>query len=134
MKTTEHTTRRRTAHHNALETLRAPTCKANGLSLWRKLRRLENIANGGATAYCNGEIYTHGAALYNFRRDETAWHRFSSFIRNQVGAIFGHIPEGFFVNGDPRGHALKLDSEQVTIPEGMETDWGRDGILAAEID
>ena len=135
MKTaSEHITRRRLAHHRALETLKSPACKLSGLQIWRKLRQIEKVAHDGATAYCNGEAVFHQGQAFNFRRDETAWHRFSAYIRTQVGSVLGQIPAGFFLNGDARGHALKLDSETVTIPEGMETDWGRDGILAAEID
>ena len=58
----------------------------------------------------------------------------------KIAKIFGGtIPEGVFINSDPRGHALKLDCGDagqpgVTIPEGMEKDWGGNGILAAEID
>jgi len=135
MKTTpEHITQRRLAHHAALETLKAPACNLSGLQIWRKLRQIEKIAHDGATAYCNGEAVFHQGQAFNFRRDETAWERFTALIRAQAGEVLGQIPTGFYVNGDARGHALKLDSETVTIPEGMETDWGRDGILAAEID
>lgn len=111
--------RRRENHHKALESL-AVNGKS-GLKLWRKLRRIEKRANSFATAYCNGSI------------DSDDWDVFRQEFEESVEDTFGQLPQGFFVNSDPRGYALKLDNEQVQIPQGMETDWGGYGILAAEI-
>lgn len=119
---------RREAHQRALETLHAMPDKANGLKMWRALRKLETLANAHATYYCNGR---NGSG---FEYGAENWENFLTLLMPQVEKIFGHVPKGFFVNGDARGHALKLDSEKVKIPDGMETDWGRDGILAAMID
>lgn len=129
-----HIAARRAAHHAALETLRHPSCTTPGLKLWRACVRLERIAHAGATAWCNGETVNAFGTRYNFRTEETAWERFTKSCRDVIAGIFGHAPTGVFINGDARGHALKLDFEKVKIPEGMETDWGGDGILAAEID
>lgn len=71
---------------------------------------------------------------YDFRSDENAWDRVSRDATVCVRNVFGRIPDGFFVNGDARGCALKLDPDKTPIPEGMHTDWGRNGILAAQID
>ena len=62
------------------------------------------------------------------------WEAIKDQARNRIASAFGgRIPEGVFINSDPRGHALKLDNEKVEIPQGMEKDWGGYGILAAEI-
>lgn len=139
MKTTESAMQARTAHHRALETLRAPSCQLSGLQLWRKLVNLERLCHAGATAYCNGENIRlvwplFGPRDYDFRTDGyRAWEQLSSVARDCVRNVFGHIPQGFFLNGDARGHTLKLDPDKVAIPQGMQTDWGRNGILAAQI-
>jgi hypothetical protein len=122
MKTQEHVIRWRENHHKALETLRAPGVTTNGLDLWRKLCRVESAAHLVATHYCNGAV------------DGDHWEMIKEDTRAKVARIFGKLPDGFFVNGDPRGYALKLDNEKVTIPEGMHKDWGGYGILAPIID
>ncbi len=132
-------TRDRIAHHRALETLRDPSCSKSGIQIWRKLCELERLAHAGATAHCNGESIhlswpLFGTRAYDFRSDENAWDNLASVVKDCVRNIFGHVPAGFFVNGDARGYALKLDPEEVTIPQGMHTDMGSNGILAARID
>lgn len=113
-------TMERQAHHNALATLSTDP-KADGLKLWRKLRRIEGQAHKMATDYCNGDCTGEqwDAAKYKFT--------------HEVFKAFGQLPAGFFVNGDARGYALKLDPDDCTVPKGMHTDWGRYGILAPEI-
>lgn len=52
----------------------------------------------------------------------------------ELARIFGGtVPAGVYINGDPRGHMLKLDGDEVVVPEGMQRDWVYNGILAAEI-
>lgn len=131
--------RERMAHHRALETLRAPHCNKSGIQLWRKLCEIERLTHAGATAYCNGENIRlswplFGPRDYDFRTDQNAWENLRKVAKDCVRNIFGHVPTGFFVNGDARGYALKLDPDAVTISQGMHTDWGRNGILAARID
>jgi len=132
--------RERIAHHRALESLRAPSCSKSGIQIWRKLIEIERLAHIGATAWCNREDNVHlswplfGVRCYNFHSDENAWDSLKSVVTDCVRNIFGQVPDGFFVNGDARGYALKLDPDSVTIPQGMHTDWGRNGILAAMID
>jgi len=121
-KTPDHVTKWRENHHKALETLRAPGCKLTGLQLWRKLTHIERAANEAATKYCNGEI------------DQETFDAIKEGAEKQVKKTFGQLPTGFFVNGDPRGYALKLDDEKTTIPEGIHKDWGGYGILAAVIE
>lgn len=132
------TERFRAQHHRALETLRAESCTLSGIQLWRKCVQLEKLAHAGATASCNGENIRivwplFGPRDYDFRSDENAWDNLRKVATDCVRNIFGQVPVGFFVNGDARGYALKLDPDKTTIPAGMHTDWGRNGILAAEI-
>jgi hypothetical protein len=131
--------RARIAHHRALETLRAPECSLSGIQIWRKLCEIERLAHAGAEAYCNGENIRlvwplFGPRDYDFRTDENAWDSLTSVAKDCVRRVLGCVPSGFFVNGDARGYALKLDPDSATIPQGMHTDWGRNGILAARID
>ncbi len=130
---------RRKAHNAALSRLHASPLgdgedhETRGLKMWRKLRRIEAVAHDAATAQCNGEAYNGQPC-----RDEIQWQEFKGAIAARVASVFGfthlHPPKGFFLNSDPRGYALKLDPEKCTVPDGMQTDWGGNGILAAEID
>lgn len=136
---------RRKAHHRALSMLHASPIagydgydktelhEARGLKMWRKLRTLEQSAHRGAEAYCNGDSIHFAGTKYDFRSEEDAWGRFVSTIQDLAKSVFGEIPDGFYVNGDARGMALCLDAEKVKIPDGMATNWGGDGLLAADI-
>lgn len=125
MKTNEHTIKARLAHHKALEALaRQVGCNVPGLTLWRKLSRLERSVHLACEQYSSDPAF-----------GVDRWEAIKADATKQLAAIFGGtIPTGIFINGDPRGHSLKLDAEQVTVPEGMSKDWGSDGILAAEIE
>lgn len=127
---------RRLRHHAALLALANsinPENNLSGLQLWRKLHRLEVMSRNAATAQCNGESY--GGQPY---RDENEWETFKNGIREKVAAVFGgKLPPALYVNGDPRGHAIKLGSgngEKTATPFALEQDWGRNQILAPEID
>lgn len=121
MKTTAFTVKAREAHHAALKSLAHPKITKTGLKLWQQLRRIECAAHKSAEDYCNGVI------------DCDQWEIEQTKAIRLVVNCLGREPEGVFVNGDPRGYALKLDPEKTTVPHGMETDWGGYGILAAVI-
>jgi hypothetical protein len=137
----ERLTNRRNLHHAALASLSTKK-DANGLSIWRKLRKLEKEAHDAATAQCNGRAY----GSQPFRPDhlpdgsegteerETPWETYAETVRARVAAIFGKLPDGFSYNQDPRGYALKIRPERAKVPEGMQTDWAGNGCLASEID
>lgn len=137
MKTAQHVIESRNRHHSALASLtQNPT--QSGLSLWRKLRKVEGLASRGATAYCNGErlevTNASGTRSYDFRSNENAWEAFvTREIIPAVRRILGRLPDGFFVNGDPRGYSLKIDNDKTAVPAGLHADWGGYGILAPEI-
>jgi hypothetical protein len=138
MKTTADTVLRRNAHLAALVNLHAFPAKAEGMKMFRQLRRLEAEANRAACAQCNGDAFECQPFRPNWHSDgsegtegnPTAWEIYASTIYNRVSKIFGgKLPDGFFYNQDPRGYSLKLKK----CPAGMESDWGGFGILAAEI-
>lgn len=127
--TAERLERARSRHWAALETLAQQVgCKTQGLTLWRKLRRLENKVYACCERYSNEGSY--GIAR---------WESDKESAKHELKEIFGgKIPTGVYINSDPRGSMLKLDAGDATkpgvkIPDGMVTDWGGDGILAAEI-
>jgi len=102
--------RRRVNHHKALETIAGNGVP--GLTLWRQLTRLENWLTPYSVQHCNGDI------------DGDQWEIIKEQGRVKLAKIFGgSIPNGVFINSDPRGHALKLDCDKVTIPAGMDRDW-----------
>lgn len=119
----------RIAHHNALLSLYRLNKPTTGLAIWRKLCRIERDAHNATTAQCNGAGY-NGQPF----REEEEWEAFKRQIRSKVLNIFGTVPQGFFVNGDARGYALKIDPDNGTVPAGMHADWGQNGILAAQIE
>ena len=135
------------AHYATCERLAValgmPAAKVDGKKISVALLKLEHDAHAGSTAYCNGEkttvCYKTITKVFDFRADENAWDCFSNYINSAVRAVFGGVLiPAFFVNGDPRGYALKIDNEK---PEGralieavkMHTDWGGYGILSPEI-
>ena len=98
-------------HYNALLELGL----LSQFSALMKLVKLERKAHRAAENWCNLENF-------NYESVETR-------IEKQVKELFrGKLPQGFFINSDPRGYALKIESE--FTPEGLQTDWGGYGLLA----
>ena len=118
-----------TRHCHELEALGAE----DGVEAYNKLLSLENRAHKVAEDDCN------------FGMEEEVYEKRMDKIRDAVSKIFGKLPMGFFINGDPRGYALKIKEEQnrifVNSEDGINhdkkviscTDWGGYGILAPEI-
>ena len=121
--------RMRARHHNALEKLARiinPNASKTGVQLWRALNRVEKKAHRAATAYCNGEICCED------------FHAAQGNAAASVEKIFGRLPNRFVVNSDPRGYALKLESDDTSgnlaFPQlELERDWGNNQILAPEV-
>lgn len=84
----------------------------------RKLKRVEKLAHQIGLDACNVGI-----------TDEDRQRR-ENHVEKRVIELFGKLPEGFLINGDPRGYALKIDPEKRV--EGLESDWGGYGILCPE--
>lgn len=135
-------------HYAALVRL-AEACgvaKADGKKLSVALLKIERIAHAGAEAYCNGDVYRclgkYGSGHFNFNADENAWGRFSEMIEREVQILFVKLPPFFYVNGDPRGYALKIRGAEAGNDYGRDliqktnlmTDWGGNGLLAPQID
>ena len=93
-----------------INALSYPDCK--------EILHLEAKAHKWAEDECNREV------------SEAVQTRRSNIINRDILRIFGFMPEGFFVNGDPRGCALKIKE---THAEGMVRDWGGYGMLAETI-
>lgn len=122
------------AHYRRCEELAMLTSgkKLAGDMVSLELFKLEKVAHAGATAWCNGECFEAWGRKFDFRSDETASERFTAKVREGVARILGAVPEGFFFNGDARGHALKIEAGN-SMPEGWPTDWGQDYILSPDI-
>lgn len=114
-------------HVNALAKLLSTSNHEVAMRAYKRLRRVEMEAERAAVAYCS---------IPNFD-----WEKARENVEWKVKKIFGgKLPPGFFVNGDPRGYALKIDAGQSYeseyhpeyIPEGLHRDWGGYGILAPE--
>lgn len=124
MRTRDIIDKRRAAHHATLGTLIGGDAAA-GLKLWRRLLRIERRLDPIREHYSNG---TGGIG-------QDQWYAAKEKARAEIIKLFGGtLPDGLYINGDPRGHVLKLDSDKCTVPEGMERDWGGNGILAIIID
>lgn len=91
----------------------------HGYDMYLRLRSIEKEATRLTTAECNGET------------TEQASERKRASIENRIKEVFGgKLPTGFFINGDPRGYALKI-KELHTKPDFYK-DFGGYGILAPE--
>jgi len=101
------------------------------INLCKKLRRLENQAHRITTQLCNG-FYEQEAELFKIEEKLKALldpHQ-NVLIKKQINAIF--------INHDPRGYSLKLDTETIKYFEELgeefpHRDWGGYGILAPDL-
>jgi hypothetical protein len=130
MKTTKKEQRAQelTAHYERLgklfeqqggKTATGKTLTGKKLSL--ELFKLEQQAHKAAEDYCNGVIQLE------------VWDRITTSIETQVFILMPSL-KGFFINGDPRGYALKIKTETM-LKENypLTRDWGGYGILSPEI-
>lgn len=98
-----------------------PNGKKLSLALWK----LEQLAHKGAEDLCNGII------------EQDQWEKLSEDVTAKVQSLFSGRLEGFFVNGDPRGYALKIDDSVVRekyADINLHRDMGGYGILSPEIE
>jgi hypothetical protein len=86
-----------------------------GETIYKQLLRVERKSHKLAERRCNDPTMTE-------EREERLEKRYAK----EVTEILGYLPTGFFINGDPRGYALKIDGESVI----SYTDWGGYHILA----
>jgi len=104
------------AHYERLEKLTGKDGKKMSLKLWK----LETEAHKIITKECNGEATEHDSA----RLEK---------ILTEVKELLPNV-EGIFINGDPRGYALKVDDQVMRSKKyDLTQDWGGYGILSPEI-
>jgi hypothetical protein len=83
------------------------------------LRRIEKREHRFAEAYCNGDVTL----------TDEEWEARDANTKRQIAKILGYQPIGLFINGDPRGYALKVQSENAgDLPQ----DWGGYGLIAPD--
>jgi len=93
--------------------------------LYKELKRLEDRAHKLAEDYCNGHVDSDG---WEAKRDK---------IRDKLNTLLnpGDVP--VFLNGDPRGYALKIEDEwmreALSSGKKLQTDWGGYGLLAPDL-
>ena len=116
-------------HGRNVQNIFRNTSKMDPVQLCRKLRRIELDAEKIGLAMCNDSTYTTDDA-----DDDTqdVMHALSRLLGFEPGKK-GSVP--VFINRDPRGYALKIDSEYVKAHDlDIHRDMGGYGILAPEID
>lgn len=101
-----------------------PASKALGpVELYKRLHRIEAEAHSFAEKCCNVEV------------SDAKQERKDASILKRLDEILGFKAVGvpIFVNGDPRGYALKID-DGVVKAKGLEIerDWGGYGIICPE--
>jgi len=97
-----------------------PECKeADPVKLCKRLHRLEFKAHQLAIRLCNGPEFAPGKY-----EEET------ESVLARVRAILEQGPS-IFMNGDPRGYALKIEDEESRSLE-IHKDWGGFGIICPE--
>lgn len=106
-------------HIKLLGEMFGPTC-SNPYATFEILLKAEKEASRKATQYCNGEI--DGDAYEKWQE------KFVKRLTKNLGAK--EMPNGFFINGDPRGYSLKM--KEGTFPQGFYRDFGGYGILAPD--
>lgn len=89
------------------------------MELCRKLRLIEGRMNRAAERACN------------LPDQDKNLSRAVLTAEGSVLRLLGRVPTGFFVNTDPRGYALKIETEHT--PTGIHRDWGGYGILAPDL-
>lgn len=101
-----------------------PKAKSSGVAtLYARLHRLEAEAHTFAERQCNEDL------------GEEKIERKEKSILKRLDAILGFKAAGIpvFLNGDPRGYALKIDDAYVKANNlEIERDWGGYGIICPE--
>jgi len=123
-----------TEHGRDIIALFPTATEQDPVNLCRKLRRLEAQAHALTVDCCNGAFDDgeDGELL------DIALEKILAKVRSLLNLTPGKALEvGLFVNRDPRGYALKLDSHFVhglTDAGGrIHRDWGGYGILAPDL-
>lgn len=107
-----------------------PDGKKISVALWKA----EQAGQRRSMALCNDENYTRDG----YERSEADKEAVVVAVCHAFKRSHKYPPPGFFVNGDPRGYALKIDNatlegRALIAAVGLHTDWGGYGILSPEI-
>ena len=103
-----------------LRVFECPGFEGKPTSLCKRLRRLEIEGERHAERICSDEHYT-----------QEAQDRKGDSIKERLLGILGPTDLKLFVNLDPRGYALKIESEDAEKID-IYKDWGGFGIIAPE--
>ena len=96
------------------------------VTLAKKVHRIEVKAHKLAEDYCNGLLET-----------DDFYEKKEGSILKSLDKVLDFTSKNIpvFVNGDPRGYALKIDDAYVKANDlDIHRDWGGYGILAPEFD
>ena len=93
----------------------------NNVALCKKLFRLENRVHRLAEDYCNGRI------------NHEQYEETSDILLEEVALTLGTDESNIFINGDPRGYAIKFTTEFTNNNiKNMWRDMGGYGIVAPD--
>lgn len=106
-------------HIQLLGEMFGPTC-ANPYATFEILLKAEREARRQTTKECNEAVSDEESEKWS--------EKFLNRLTKKLGV--DKMPDGFFINYDPRGYALKM--KEGTYPQGLWTDFGGYGILAPE--
>ncbi len=109
-------------HGEALLVIFPDATERDPVELCKKVRRIEAAAHRHAERMCSEEGY------YNRWTDEHGDDIRDTQLERRLRKLLGS--ERAWLNGDPRGYALKVDLAE---GERLHTDWGGYGIIAPEI-
>jgi len=101
-----------------LQRIYPATADLGPVSLYKRLHRLEAEAHSAAERYCS------------YPTPEGYWEKKEASVLRRVKEILGAGPE-ILVNGDPRGYALKIQTEAAKYLD-IHKDWGGFGIICPD--
>lgn len=104
----------------------------------RALRTIENHMHDYAERSCSQEPDDRNGTRRMYSSILSGWidldsddddARQDAAVIDKIARILGYRPVGLFVNGDPRGYALKVQPEHAG---DLRKDWGGYGLLAPD--
>ena len=108
------------AHGHKLITAFGLPADTDPITLCKRLRRIETKLHRLTEDWCNGDI------------DESYYTTRGIHYINQARALLNYSTSVIFLNGDPRGYALKT-TEDFADKHNLPCDWGGYGILAPDL-
>lgn len=120
-------------HGEALLAIFPEATERDPVTLCKRLRRIEGSAHRHAERRCNEDV------------PDRECERVKTLTANKLAALLGSGSDRIWLNGDPRGYALKVDLRKTPCgkslddtgchcpAERLHTDWGGYGIIAPEI-